>query len=102
MATKKKQSDIQIAVNLVNAQNSKDVYTAFAFAKLEQMSPIEQAVLAEALADEYFNELTAMMFGSIADQMAQHAIKVDEEKETPKEKKPGMFRKVWNWITRKK
>lgn len=102
MTTKKKQIDTQITVNLVNAQTPKDVYTAFALAKLQLMSPVEQAVLGEVLADNYFDEVSAMIFGSIADQIAQHAIKVEEKKEETEEKKPGMFRKVWNWVTRKK
>lgn len=102
MATKKKQSDIQITVNLVNAQTPKDVYTAFALAKLELMSPVEQSALADILVDNYFNEVSTMIFNSIADQMAQHAIQVEEKKEETEEKKPGMFRKVWNWVTRKK
>ena len=102
MATKKKQSDIQITVNLVNAQTPKDVYTAFALAKLELMSPVEQSALADILVDNYFNDVSTMIFNSIADQMAQHAIQVEEKKEETEEKKPGMFRKVWNWVTRKK
>lgn len=102
MATKKKQSDIQITVNLVNAQTPKDVYTAFALAKLELMSPIEQSALAVLLVDNYFNEVSTMIFNSVADQIAQHVIQVEDKKEEIEEKEPGMFRKVWNWVTRKK
>ena len=80
--TKVKSTTVDYIVDLTNAQSAQDAYLAFAVAKLN-------AYLTQAELDAFLDEVTPKIY-----------ICFDN---TPKkaEKKPNIFKRVWNWITGK-
>lgn len=106
MATKKvtkKTNDSTLVVNLVDATDSKSVYLAFGLAKIANLSKGEIGALKEHFIDEYFNDVTTAILDAYANEIAAQTEEHEEEASAEEPaKKPGMLKRFWNWVTRKK
>lgn len=92
--TTKKQKDVKyIVVDLTNITCPRDVYTAFAVAKMDN-------VLTETEKIATINEAIDTL-DKIARINAMRK-KTVEYTTNPIVKKPNIFKRFWNWITRKK
>lgn len=105
--TKKKTPELAFVVNLTNAETPQEIYAEYGYAKQRAGLPITK------------DELTAIMFDAamtgiavLAEVASSHPSKTIEIKNGEKlvfdengkwkVKKPNIFRRFWNWITRKK
>lgn len=93
----KKNTNVTITVKLLNITDPTDAYKLFAIAKFDNMRDAEKDIISKTIIDLYFNTLTYEINSALADMDAEavNAHKVCE-------KKPNIFKRFWNWITRKK
>lgn len=96
----------QFIVDLTNVENPTELYAAFGLAKQSANLPITNAEL-DAIIGVTTNIAMKLMADSIVENSRAIEITGDEKlvfdvngKYTVK--KPNIFRRFWNWITRKK
>lgn len=96
----------QFIVDLTNIENPTELYAAFGLAKQSANLPITDAEL-----DAILGVTTILAMKLMADSMIQNskAIEITGDEKLVFDvngkytiKKPNIFRRFWNWITRKK
>lgn len=97
-------------VDLTMCQDMTDVFAAFGRAKAEKGLPINEVEL-EAIATNYVDAVISSLFtwnntlmmDNDGNYTKLNLTVYNPEPVTKKaEKKPGFFKRIWNWITRKK
>lgn len=76
-----------------------DSYKTIALTKYNNMHDWEQSVISDSAVDTFFKKMQNdidMTFANLEDEVAK------KYKDTRVEKKPNVFKRFWNWITRKK
>lgn len=91
----KKNVNVTITVKLLNITDPTDAYKLFAIAKFNNMRDTEKDIISKTVIDLYFNTLAYEINSTLADMEATNVCKC-------REKKPNIFKRFWNWITRKK
>lgn len=91
----KKNVNVTITVKLLNITDPTDAYKLFAIAKFNNMRDTEKDIISKTVIDLYFNTLAYEVNSTLADMEATNVCKHCE-------KKPNIFKRFWNWITRKK
>jgi len=109
MATKKTIKPTFIpafTVDLTDCENARDAYSAFLSAKVEAYILPAEELCNNAAEEEYQNEIDNLncSLQEMIDDLTNKLINTIKEavKAEEKPKKPGMLKRFWNWITRKK
>ena len=104
MSTKKtnKNESKVLTVNLSNIKTITGAYKEFAIAKYKMFRDVEQKIISMYTVDLYFQELTNMLYDMTADELEASRIVSESEMEKKFTKKPNIFKRFWNWVTRKK
>lgn len=99
--TNKNESKV-LTVDLSNIKTITDAYKEFAIAKYKMLRDVEQKIISIYTVDLYFQELTNMFYDMAADELEGSRIVSESEMEKKLTKKPNIFKRFWNWVTRKK
>lgn len=101
MATKKTKT---IKVKLYTYDFSKDgltdSYKTIALTKYNNMHCWEQSIISDNAVDTFFKKMTAAINDEYADYPSTEHVAIN--KVAVCNKKPNVFKRFWNWITRKK
>mgnify|MGYP004517837633 CR=1 FL=1 len=109
MATKKTIKPTFIpafTVDLTNCENARDAYNAFLSAKIEAYILPAEEICNNAAEEEYQDEINNLncslqeMIDDLTDKLINTTKEAVKAEQTPK--KPGMLKRFWNWVTRKK
>ena len=100
MSTKKtkKNEPKVLTVDLSKIKTITGAYKEFAIAKYKMLRDVEQQIISMYTVDLYFQDLTNMFYDTIVEELEYPKV-ILEKKPT---KKPNIFKRFWNWITRKK
>lgn len=104
---KKTNKKNEVIVDLTNVTLD-DVYKVFAIAKFNTMRPAQRECVANNAVSEHFDNLRKEVDNYFADMektQCENCARCEcyhEVKPETKVKKPNIFRRFWNWITRKK
>lgn len=99
----------EMVVDLTNITLD-DVYKVFAIAKFNTMRPVQRECIANDAVDAYFDRLHKEVDDFFADMekaQCENCTNCERcsccSKDIPevKAKKPNVFKRFWNWITRK-
>lgn len=101
MNTKKtKKNELKVlTVDLSNIKNPTDAYKEFAIAKYNMLRNVERDIISAYTVDLYYQALTDAFYSELADECVERIKCAEQIKST---KKPNIFKRFWNWITRKK
>lgn len=103
---KKMNKNKEMIVDLTNVTLD-DVYKVFAIAKFNTMRSAQRECIANNAVTEYFDNLRKDIDDRLADMEkseCEYCTKCEccsECKSEVKTKKPNVFKRFWNWITRK-
>ena len=99
MSTKKtkKNEPKVLTVDLSKIKTITGAYKEFAIAQYK-MRDVEQQIISMYTVDLYFKDLANMFYSTIMEELESAKV-VPEKKPT---KKPNIFKRFWNWVTRKK
>lgn len=100
--TNTKKTDNVLVIDLTKCNSITDGYRAIAISKFNAMRPTEMAIIRDCTITEYFNNIANMFNGYLADMNADKDCKEFCTKCSKCTKKPNVFKRFWNWITRKK
>lgn len=98
MTKKKVEVKPVITVDITDCTTIEDLVAAMANAKIEagvSVSRIEVETLIQAAIDEAVEEVLSDLFDDFECPV------IIEEQDIEPEKKPNVFKRFWNWITRK-
>lgn len=109
MSTKKmKKNDRskKIIIDLTKITQVTDPYKCVALAKFNTMSDVEMNIIRDYAVNAYFAQVADEINSAMADYMADlENNKIQLENSCEKcicKKKPNIFKRFWNWVTRKK
>lgn len=100
MSTKKtkKNEPKVLTVDLSKTKTITGAYKEFAIAKYKMLRDVEQQIISMYTVDLYFKDLANMFYSTMMEELESSKV-VPEKKPT---KKPNIFKRFWNWVTRKK
>lgn len=78
-----------------------DVYKAFAVAKFNTMRKEQRDAIAAISVDRFFAEMQRTIDNALADIDVHYSCDKGCECKRAETKKPNVFKRFWNWITRK-
>ena len=96
--TKKNEPEV-LTVDLSGIKTTTDAYKEFAIAKYKMLRNVEQDIISMYTVDLYFQALADAFYNTLAEECA-NCVKCAEHTEPVK--KPNIFKRFWNWVTRKK
>lgn len=91
-----------IVVDFTDCTSPTDGYKKIAIAKFDNMRNVEKAIIKTAIVSQWFDECVREINGAFADALVTGAFADVEGGSEKNEKKPNVFKRFWNWITRKK
>lgn len=104
MSTKKtkKNEPKVLTVDLSKIKTITGAYKEFAIAKYKMLRDVEQKIISMYTVDLYFQELTNIFYDRIVEELESSKIASASVVEKEPVKKPNIFKRFWNWVTRKK
>lgn len=104
MSTKKtkKNEPKVLTVDLSKIKTITGAYKEFAIAKYKMLRDVEQQIISMYTVDLYFQDLTNMFYDRMVEELESAKVVSDPVKEKQPTKKPNIFKRFWNWVTRKK
>lgn len=104
MSTKKtkKNEPKVLTVDLSKIKTITGAYKEFAIAKYKMLRDVEQQIISMYTVDLYFQDLTNMFYDTMVEELESAKVVSDPVKEKQPTKKPNIFKRFWNWVTRKK
>lgn len=104
MSTKKtkKNEPRVLIVDLSNVKTITGAYKEFAIAKYKMLRDVEQKIISMYTVDLYFQESTNIFYDKIVEELESSKIAPASVVEKEPVKKPNIFKRFWNWVTRKK
>lgn len=104
MSTKKtkKNEPKVLTVDLSKIKTITGAYKEFAIAKYKMLRDVEQQIISMYIVDLYFQDLTNIFCDTMVKELESAKVVSNPVKEMQPTKKPNIFKRFWNWVTRKK
>ena len=103
---KKNDKSKKIVIDLTKITQVTDPYKCVALAKFNTMSDVERNIIRDYAVNAYFAQVADEINSAMADYMADlenNKIQLEDPcEECICKKKPNIFKRFWNWVTRKK
>lgn len=103
---KKNDKSKKIVIDLTKIIQVTDPYKCVALAKFNTMSDVEMNIIRDYAVNAYFAQVADEINSAMADYMADlenNKIRLEDPcEECICKKKPNIFKRFWNWVTRKK
>lgn len=104
MSTKKtkKNEPKVLTVDLSKIKTITGAYKEFAIAKYKMLRDVEQKIISMYTVDLYFKDLANMFYSTMMEELESAKFVSDPVMKIQPTKKPNIFKRFWNWVTRKK